>query len=297
MKNFNDLPDTFFLGSYHPKYNYYDDYYEDNWWFNEFSNNILDLKDRNSLAIYFFLNRLKHLISDDEVIVTTVPSHSCNISSSGIRDLAQKLVQSKKDFIDGTLCLERFKSIEKLSSSFNNRSLNTHLNSVKISHSELIKDKQVILMDDVLTSGNSVQACKQLLLEGGAKAVKIIVLGKTIRNPEELHYCIEQKRDELIECEQIDTYYYKFNELEYQYEFYISMLDEQVKYGEIDDEEYYDLRQNIDYEDYQHKLFLENCLGHTEDWYKECAMEAHNAIEGTDYFRPNNPFISILLEE
>lgn len=272
MANFKDLPETFSLGFYHPIYNYYDDFYEDNEWFNEFSANILNLKNQNSSAIDFFLDKLKYLINDDEVTVTTVPSHFCNISSSGIRDLAQKWVKSKKDFIDGTLCLERFKSIDKLSSSFNNRSTDTHLNSIKVSHPELIKDKQVILMDDVLTSGNSVTACKKLLLEAGAKAVKIIVLGKTIRNPEELHYFIDQKCDELLENDPFDIII-EYEELE----------DE---YGQIIEDEY----GNPEYREIEH--YIDN-----EDWYKECANEAHYAIEGTNYFRPNNPFIPLLLKE
>jgi hypoxanthine phosphoribosyltransferase len=272
MTKFKDLPKIFFLGFYHPIYNYYDDCYEDNEWFNEFSANILNLKNKHSSAIDFFLEKLKALISDDEVIVTTVPSHSCNISSSGIRDLAQKLVQSKKGFIDGTLYLERFKSIDKLSNSFNKRSIETHLNSIKVSHPELVKDKQVILMDDVLTTGCSLEACKKLLLGIGAKEVKIIVLGKTIRNLEELHYFIDQKCGEFIERDPFDII------IEYE-----GWEDE---YGQIIEDEY----GNPEYLEIEH--YMDN-----EYWYKDCANEAHNAIEGTDSFRPHNPFIPLLLKE
>ncbi len=74
--------------------------------FNDYSATILDLKERDFEAIHFFRKQLCNLMSDEEISVTTVPSHSSVTLFSGIRDLAQRLVESKKGFIDATLCLE-----------------------------------------------------------------------------------------------------------------------------------------------------------------------------------------------
>ncbi len=43
-----------------------------------------------------------------------------------------------------------------------------------------IKGDIVLLMDDVTTTGNSLYACKQILLERGADSVEMFALGKAI---------------------------------------------------------------------------------------------------------------------
>ena len=54
MTNFDSLSDIFYLGFYHPKFNYDGDYYEDNEYFNEYSQTILNLKNSDYDAIIFF---------------------------------------------------------------------------------------------------------------------------------------------------------------------------------------------------------------------------------------------------
>lgn len=38
----------------------------------------------------------------------------------------------------------------------------------------------VLLMDDVTTTGNSLYACKEILLQNGAREVEMFALGKAI---------------------------------------------------------------------------------------------------------------------
>lgn len=40
----------------------------------------------------------------------------------------------------------------------------------------------VLLMDDITTTGNSLYACKDILLENGAETVEMFALGKTVRD-------------------------------------------------------------------------------------------------------------------
>jgi predicted amidophosphoribosyltransferase len=52
------------------------------------------------------------------------------------------------------------------------RNITKHLNSIEVINQHLIKGQIVILLDDVCTSGNTLAACTQLLMEAGAAEVK-----------------------------------------------------------------------------------------------------------------------------
>lgn len=43
-----------------------------------------------------------------------------------------------------------------------------------------VKEDIVLLMDDVTTTGNSLYACREILMEHGAKSVEMFALGKAI---------------------------------------------------------------------------------------------------------------------
>ena len=43
---------------------------------------------------------------------------------------------------------------------------------------EWIKDKTLVLTDDVLTTGATVNECSRVLLKAGAKAVNVLVLAR-----------------------------------------------------------------------------------------------------------------------
>ena len=48
-----------------------------------------------------------------------------------------------------------------------------------VRNSEIIKDKEVWLLDDVVTMGSSFSACEALLIQAGAKRVRWLAIGKT----------------------------------------------------------------------------------------------------------------------
>jgi predicted amidophosphoribosyltransferase len=60
-----------------------------------------------------------------------------------------------------------------------NRDYRQELASLQITDSNLIKGKTVLLLDDIKTQGNSLNAGKTLLLSHGAKQVIMFALGKT----------------------------------------------------------------------------------------------------------------------
>lgn len=115
---------------------------------------------------------------DSLVAIAVVPSHDPMKITSGIRLVAKKLAANKKRF-DATACLVRTKLVAKKSAG-GDRSKEVDLNSIRVRNREFIYKKRVLLLDDVTTTGNSFQACRQLLLDAGAFQVQCLAIGKTV---------------------------------------------------------------------------------------------------------------------
>lgn len=111
------------------------------------------------------------------IAIAVVPPHDPGSTRSGIQELAQGLAANGR--VDACSCLVRHTAIQKLATG-GPRSIEVHLGSIRVDNAELIKDREVLLLDDVSTSGSSLEACRRLLLEAGAAAVKCAVLGKTV---------------------------------------------------------------------------------------------------------------------
>jgi len=143
--------------------------------FDLFSRRILDLKDGYERGLAYFAERVEPLLQDATVI-TVVPSHGTNGAHAGIRQLARRLTRGER--VDGTGCLVRAVAIPKLSHG-GSRCLEVHLNSIVVRQPELLAGRHVTLLDDVMTSGNSLLACERLLREAGAAEVYCLALGRT----------------------------------------------------------------------------------------------------------------------
>lgn len=181
LKNNQDnYEDNFYMGYYHSYWKWECGEKVRNSKFDNFSSIILDFKKGYAPVIEEFRKSVaKELGSDFPVCV--VPSHMASVdnSMSPTARLAKGLVKSN-NLMDATNCILRVRSISKLSRG-GNRDLAVHLNSVKVVNSDVIKGKTVLLLDDVMTTGNSLDACRQLLLRAGAKNVLCLALAKTVR--------------------------------------------------------------------------------------------------------------------
>ena len=134
-------------------------------------------KQRNkTIALANFHRRLDKMLAPGIAIVA-VPPHDPASSRSGIQELAQSLAANGR--IDATGCLVRRTAIPKLARG-GARTIERHLRTIVVQNPEVIRGREVLLLDDVSTSGRSLEACTQLLREAGAAAVKCAVLGKTI---------------------------------------------------------------------------------------------------------------------
>lgn len=141
----------------------------------EYSMRILGVKGRKQADIAYFSERISPLVSD-EIVICCFPSSDHRNILTGIREIAQFIAQEKG--VDGTDCLVRWKSREK-SSYGGERNIQSHVQTMKVFQREKIVGKHVLLLDDVTTSGSSLRAGEQLLLEAGALYVTKLALGKT----------------------------------------------------------------------------------------------------------------------
>ena len=144
--------------------------------FDVFSGRILDLKNGKESAVEYFFNLIDCEICKD-VTICVVPSSNSENIDTGMTKLAEKLAQNGRK--DKVHFLVREKTIDKLATG-GNRSWFIHMDSIGTLQDESITGEVVLLMDDVTTTGNSLYACKEILLANGAKNVEMFALGKAI---------------------------------------------------------------------------------------------------------------------
>lgn len=144
----------------------------------DYSLGILRLKDGHEGEILHFVERLDPEIAD-RVAIACVPSHDPWKPGSGIRQLAQALASRhlRRDATSAVVRTHRIRAL-KLGG---NRSLEHQLESLVAQEAELVYGRSVLLLDDVTTSGNSLRASRQRLLEAGAFRVKMLALAQTRR--------------------------------------------------------------------------------------------------------------------
>lgn len=143
----------------------------------EHSARTLDLKKKKAAGLNYFFNYMVKRVKKPTAIAV-VPSHSpATGPTSGVHILAKRIAK-ELGLVDASKCLVRHTEIEKLAGG-GNRSIETHLDSVAVENADLIKGEKVLLLDDVTTTGNSLLACRRLLLKSGAAEVKMVALGRT----------------------------------------------------------------------------------------------------------------------
>lgn len=191
--NVRDIKDIYYLNIYHPYYIGAKKHKNPN--FDKFSSLILDVKKKEQSAINHFYKHLDSFVRKD-CPIAIVPSSNPENINTGICQIAILLSQHSR--INATSCLQRHRKVEKKSRG-GNRSIDVDLSTINVNNKEIIKGKNVLLLDDVTTSGNSLYACEQLLLQAGAAKVLKLALGKTALN---IPICIKTSSSK-PDCEKI----------------------------------------------------------------------------------------------
>lgn len=144
--------------------------------FDVFSGKILDLKEGKLSAIRYFYDLIDAEICRD-VTVCVVPSSDASKLVTGIGMLAEMLARNGR--VDKVYFLRRDRNIDKLALG-GRRDQQIHMQSISTVQEMNIMGDIVLLMDDVTTTGNSLYACKEILLQAGAEHVEMFALGKAI---------------------------------------------------------------------------------------------------------------------
>lgn len=138
--------------------------------------------DRRRPAIKFFNKVLVNppgglvrLVSGEQCIFAIVPSHSQGCVSPGLTDLIES-VAGHFNFGNDVNVLFRHTTVPKAATG-GPRSVQVHLSSINVVGD--VRGQTVYLFDDVTSTGSSLRACKELLLQSGAARVAMIALGQT----------------------------------------------------------------------------------------------------------------------
>lgn len=144
--------------------------------------------EKREKSISFFKNVLKEIFTDftkllpsdfrQKTLISLVPSSTEKKYNNNMLNICEYLCR-EFNILNGLTILSRCYSIETAHLCGGHRSIQPHLDSIIVNTPEIIKDKSIILFDDVTTSGCTFEACKELLLNNGAKEVLCIALGKT----------------------------------------------------------------------------------------------------------------------
>lgn len=116
----------------------------------------------------------------DNAVICPVPSAPARVRERGF-DHTKLLAEEISNLLE-------LKSVNVLGRTTNKRQvgstrdarLKQMKNEYTINKPQLIKDKNVIIIDDVLTTGSSIRAAAKLLKKSGAKSVRALIFAKQV---------------------------------------------------------------------------------------------------------------------
>ena len=124
------------------------------------------------------INEIKAKHPGEEIIFGFAPGHLPSSSGSFmITELEVSSLCSDPQFSVHPNLLKRFVKAPKQATG-GKRSMDTHLNSIEVTKN--LVGKIVCIMDDIWTTGCTLNACIELVNQKGAKQVYVLAIGKTV---------------------------------------------------------------------------------------------------------------------
>ncbi len=124
--------------------------------------------------------KIVDFINNYEIIIP-VPIHKKRLNHRGYNQsalLAREISRKLKNiqFINNLL-IKTKNNVAQSTLTKEDRALNVK-NIYKVQNSNLIKEKTILLLDDIYTTGNTVNECSRLLKENGAREIGIFTISK-----------------------------------------------------------------------------------------------------------------------
>lgn len=174
------------LSNYEPYWIYKDSEKIHNPEFNDFTGGyILDVKQNKDKGVNYYTTELLKVFSNPKLekinpIIICVPSREQGKIGDGLKRIIDTLCNV---FNLDNFCgyLHRDYTIDKLALG-GNRNIDIHLKSISVKNKNRFKNRNVIILDDVTTTGNSFLACSELLIKCDVKGILCIALGKTVNH-------------------------------------------------------------------------------------------------------------------
>ncbi len=142
---------------------------------------ILRLKNGNPDAARYFAPKLRSALAGDrQKYVVAMPPHTvgCASESGGLRQLL-RLVPGVHDLSD---CLIRHTQVPD--SVFSGRGMRptaeAHRNSMRVNNPEKLKNRNLVLLDDVVTRGATMSGASLVLELAGARSVTCLSISSTL---------------------------------------------------------------------------------------------------------------------
>lgn len=143
---------------------------------------ILDFKNGNSKMISLACEQIVNNLGYNFSIAVVPPSKVYKNDSTPCHTLAKMLVSKiglTNNVKDISKLLARHTDIISLHNG-GTRTIDVHLNTIGYRPGISVKGQDILLLDDVFTTGNSIRACISILKSLGARSVSALVIGRTI---------------------------------------------------------------------------------------------------------------------
>ncbi|MGH4121706.1 MAG: ComF family protein [Clostridium sp.] len=178
----DDLTKIYYLGDYHPYWKWDENGEKTE---NPLHTKILyQFKQGDAHAITHYYNLLKDELvnfkGNKDTIIIPIPSSTAGKVSLSLLGLSSRLASYNNISYLGD-SLKRTIDIPKLAQGGDRRK-EVHFKSLIINNPQSIKNKIILLLDDVTTTGNSLLASKELFKKSGAKDIICLCLTKTVQH-------------------------------------------------------------------------------------------------------------------